>query len=146
MDRTKAEKKMRIKLRMKKKRDKSNQVKIPKKSLYAVAAASVFAMIWVNIGSLTKFGLQIELPESNIPTLINGITTSTSLVIGIFIAILGIMLRSSIEKKDYDSKHFYLYGMISLMIPVLWLWTTYVFLTQGFYKKPSRIPAAVAAG
>lgn len=122
---------MRITLRIRKKRNKSNPIKIPKKSIYALAVATVISMIWVAIGSLTKYGLQIRLSESYIPTLINGITTSTSLVIGIFIAILGIMLRSSIERKDFASKDFYLTGMVVLILPVAWLWSTYIFLTQG---------------
>jgi hypothetical protein len=122
---------MRIKLRSGKKSNKPKQVKIPKKSIYALAVATVISMIWVAIGSFTKYGLQIKLSESYIPTLINGIATSTSLVIGIFIAILGIMLRVSIERKDSASKGFYLTGMIVLILPVAWLWSTYVFLTQG---------------
>ena len=43
------------------------------------------------------------------------------------------MVRYSIEKKDSASKEFYLKGMVGLMIPVFWLWTTYAFLTMGSY-------------
>lgn len=111
------------------KSNKSNQMKLPIKSLYALAVAFVGIDIWVSIGSLTKYGLQIKLSESYIPTLINGITTSTSIVIAIFIAVLGIMLRFSIEKKDSASKQFYLIGMIVLLVPIGLFWSTYVFLT-----------------
>ena len=110
---------------------KSNQMKFPIKSIWALAGVSLGAVIWVNIGSLTKYGLQIKLSESYIPTLINGITTSTSIIIGIFIAILGIMFRFSVEKKDSVSKQFYLIAMITLLVPIVFFWTTYTFLTQG---------------
>jgi len=71
---------MRINQRMNKKSDESNQIRVSKKSLYALFVATFFAIIWVNIGSWTKYGLQINLSESYVPTLINGITTSTSIV------------------------------------------------------------------
>jgi heme/copper-type cytochrome/quinol oxidase subunit 2 len=117
----------------KEKGNKPKELKFPLKSLYALGVAILGTSVWISIGQYTKYGLQIKLPESYIPTLINGITTSTSVVIGIFIAVLGIMLRHSIEKKDSGAKQFYLLGMVILMIPVVWLWTTYVFLVQGFY-------------
>jgi hypothetical protein len=122
---------MRITLRIRKKRNKSNPIKIPKKALYTLAVATVISMMWVAIGPYTEYGLQVRLSESYIPTLINGIATSTSLVIGIFIALLGIMLRSSIERKDSASIEFYLTGMVVLILPVAWLWSTYIFLVQG---------------
>ena len=113
------------------KNKKSNQLKLPIKSLYLLAIVSVGVVTWVSIGSLTKYGLQIKLSESYIPTMINGITTSTSVVIALFIAVLGIMLRVSIEKKDFESRQFYLVGMIVLLIPIGFFWSTYLFLAMG---------------
>lgn len=66
-----------------------------------------------------------------IPTLINGITASTSIVVGVFVAILGIMYRTVMEKTDSKPKEFYLRAMIILMVPLFWLYTTYAFLTIG---------------
>jgi hypothetical protein len=63
--------------------------------------------------------------------LINGITASTSIVVGVFVAILGIMYRTVMEKTDSKPKEFYLRAMIILMVPLFWLYTTYAFLTIG---------------
>ena len=110
---------------------KSNRIKLPTKSLYIFTGVTIGAVIWVNIGQWTKYGLQIKLSDSYIPTLINGITTSTSIIIAIFIAVLSIMLRFSIEKKDAKSTTFYLLAMIALLVPIAFFWSIYAFLTQG---------------
>jgi hypothetical protein len=90
------------------------------------------AIIWIAIGSWTSYGLTIKLDPTSVPTVINGITTSTSIVIGVVVAVLGIMYRVIMEKSDPKPKEFYLRAMISLMVPLFWLYTTYAFLTIGW--------------
>lgn len=114
-----------------KKKVNSDKVSIPKKRLYLLIGVFLFSIFWVNLGAVTQYGLQIKLKEDSIPTLVNGITASMSVVIGILIAVLGIMLRLAIERKDLKSKQFYLNGMIILLVPVVYLWTTYAFLASG---------------
>ena len=63
-------------------------------------------MVWIGIGSLTPFGLQVKLSESYIPTLINGITASTSVVIGIFIAVLESWFVILLKKRILRLKSF----------------------------------------
>jgi len=129
---------MRISLKRKKPRNKSTQIRVSRRQIYSLFVATMFAVLWVNLGSMTKFGLQINLSESYIPTLINGITTSTSIVIGILIAVLGIMLRFSVESKDSVSKNFYLVAMVILIMPIVLFWSTYTFLTMGLYAFAVR--------
>lgn len=89
-------------------------------------------------GEWTNYGLTIRIDPTAIPTLINGITTSTSIVIGVFVAILGIMHHSIMERSEPKPKEFYLRAMISLMVPLFWLWTTYAFLTTGLSQFAIR--------
>lgn len=101
-------------------------------SVYVLTVVFIGVVAWIVIGEWTTLGLTIGIknPDTTIPTLINGITASTSIVVAVFIAILGIMYRT-LDKKDVKSKEFYIRAMLALIIPIFWLYTTYTLLTIG---------------
>lgn len=74
--------------------------------------------------------LVINVDSEAIPTLINGLTASMSIIVGFAGAFLGITFRD-VPKKDTKTKKVYIYAMAALFIPLMFLWTTYFVLTTG---------------
>jgi uncharacterized membrane protein len=94
-------------------------------SLYVLSIAVVVMAIWIN------FFLPIKIDVQAIPTLVNGITSSTSIIIAVLGVIIGIMFRE-MDRDDQKAKDFYVTAMLVLVIPLGWLFTTYLFLTTGY--------------
>jgi membrane associated rhomboid family serine protease len=95
---------------------------------YAICAVSIevfMIVIWI------CFLPNINVNDQSVFTLVNGITASTSVIIGFSGAIIGIMLHEAKEKQDHKTRMFFLIAITVLMAPLTMLWTTYVMLTVG---------------
>ncbi|HML02980.1 MAG TPA: hypothetical protein VK487_06365 [Candidatus Bathyarchaeia archaeon] len=86
-----------------------------------IAFVVLGAEIWVN------FFLPINIGVTYIPTLINGITASLSVIVGFSGVVIGFMFR---EANDRDRTYFIVL-MVILVLPLTMLWTTYAFLTMN---------------
>jgi len=92
---------------------------------YVFSIAVFVAMIWVGIS------LNINVNDQHVFTLVNGITASTSVIVGFSGTIIGIMFHEAKEKRDNKTRMFLFKAIASLMIPLIMLWTTYCFLVMG---------------
>ena len=93
--------------------------------IYIVFFVAIIEVIYVN------WFLYIKIEPNLIPTLVNGITSSSSVIIGFTGAFIGIMFRE-MSKKDKKSRNFYFIAIILLILPLTFLWSTYFFLTTGW--------------
>jgi hypothetical protein len=92
-------------------------------SIIILGIVVFIAVIWVN------FLLDIKIDSSVFPTLVNGITSSTSIITGLSGVVIGIMLRDT--QIDRKTKNFYYVAMLFLLLPLTMLWMTYTFLAGG---------------
>jgi Ca2+/Na+ antiporter len=99
--------------------------------LYVFTIVLIVAVIWV------IFFLNIKVSDQVIPTLVNGITSSMSVIVGFCGALIGIMFRE-IDKNDSKTKVSYIVVIVVLSIPLTMLWTTYCFLTMGMSEFAVR--------
>jgi amino acid permease len=83
------------------------------------------AVIWASVF------LNINVNDQYVFTLVNGITASTSVIVGFSGTIIGIMYREAKEKQDNKTRLFLFKAIAVLMIPLIMLWTTYCFLVMG---------------
>lgn len=90
-----------------------------------LSIAVFVAIIWAGIF------LNINVNDQSIFTLVNGITASTSVIVGFSGTIIGIMYREAKEKQDNKARMFLFKAIVVLMIPLIMLWTTYCFLVMG---------------
>jgi hypothetical protein len=80
--------------------------------------------------STTNFGERHQLEFNSIPTIINGITASTSIIVGFTGAIIGIFYQ--IFKDDNETKVLLLVSAFYELVPLIFLLGVYVFLLMGF--------------
>lgn len=78
----------------------------------------------------TIFGKSYWLNFDSIPTIINGITASTSIIIGFTGAIIGILYQ--LLKDDESTKKILLYSAFYELVPLAFLFTVYNFLIMGY--------------
>lgn len=98
--------------------------------------AALWVLYWLPINITTSIGSQ------SIPTLINGITSSISIVVGFSGVIIGIMFR---ETDNYpEAKKLYTILIFALSIPLAFLYTTYALLAMSL--KASDMAGAVKFG
>jgi amino acid permease len=93
--------------------------------MYTISIAVLVAVVWV------CFFLNVNVNDQSIFTLVNGITSSTSVIVGFSGAIIGIMFREAKEKHDNKARLFLFIAIAVLMIPLTMLWTTYAMLAIG---------------
>jgi len=93
--------------------------------MYAISVAVFVAVVWACVF------LNVNVNDQSIFTLVNGITSSTSVIVGFSGAIIGIMFREAKEKQDKKARLFLFIAIAVLMIPLTMLWTTYAMLTIG---------------
>jgi len=94
-----------------------------------VVVSIVFAVVYV----LVLLFLPVDIDNASVPTIINGITTSTSIVIGLGGATMGVVLRGDIEKGDHHARKTYLYILGFFIASLLYPLWSYVFLiTKDF--------------
>jgi hypothetical protein len=92
---------------------------------YLLSIVVLVAVIW------EAFFLNINVNDQYVFTLVNGITGSTSIIVGLSGAMIGIMLREAKEEKDKKARIFLFVALAVLQIPLIQLWTTYCFLVMG---------------
>ncbi len=93
--------------------------------LYVLSIVVFVTVIW------TTVFLNINVNDQYAFTLVNGITASTSVIVGFSGTILGIMYREATEKRDSEARMFFFFAIAVLMIPLIMLWTTYCLLVMG---------------
>jgi small-conductance mechanosensitive channel len=92
-------------------------------SLLIFVVAIIVAYVFV------LFLLPVTIDDTNVPTLVNGITTSMSIVVALGGAVVGIMFRSDIEKGDSEAKKFYFTALGLFIIALVYPWGSYLALT-----------------
>ncbi len=122
--------------------------KLNKYFLYAIIVSITFigTTIWVQFalnpqidttgasnGTITVFGntWRIAIPFQTVPTIINGITASTSIIIAFSGAFIGIMFRE-IFKDDKESKTILLGVLLLFSTPLAYQYVVYTYLALGF--------------
>lgn len=76
---------------------------------------------------------ETHIEPQNIPAVVNGLTSSLSIVIGFSGAIIGILYRE-IGEANREAKNSLFAAIVVLIIPVFLLLTTYNFLILGMYS------------
>ena len=96
-----------------------------------VAGIFVFALVY------NEYLMQTKIDVAYISTVINGITASTSIVLGFAGIILGLLYRE-IFKNDEEAKTF-LFGIaVIFSIPIFYLYSVYLFLATGNFNLSIR--------
>lgn len=96
-----------------------------------ITVVTFIAVVWTNLF------LPINVDASWIPSLVNGMTSSMSIIVGFMGGFIGIMLHET-SKNDKKAKTFYFRGLLLLLIPLSFLWTTYALLTIGWSETAIR--------
>jgi hypothetical protein len=68
---------------------------------------------------------------NNAPTFINGLTTSTSIVVAFGGAVNGFMFREIVEGRDLEFRRRYFEGIGFFIVPPMEAWASYSFLAFG---------------
>lgn len=87
--------------------------------------------------TLPFVGTQYQLSFNSVPTIINGITASTSIIIGFTGAIIGIIFQ--IFKDNIEMRNILLISAFLESFPLLLLLIVYIVLTQGFVDSALRL-------
>jgi hypothetical protein len=88
-----------------------------------VSAVVLLVTIWIG------YFLPINIDAQHIPTLVNGITSSISVIVGFSGVIIGVMFRES--ENNREARMFLMFAVVALAVPLASLYTTYVFLTMN---------------
>jgi hypothetical protein len=112
--------------------------------IVAVAIALVFLTLYLTpyadystTNSTTDFwGTKYKLSFDSIPTIINGVTASTSIISGFTGAIIGIFYR---KFKDEGAQDLLFICAFYILIPMSFLFTSYHFLVIGYVDFATKI-------
>jgi hypothetical protein len=97
-------------------------------AFYVISFVSIWTLIW------TIFLLNPTIDVQYVPTLVNGLTSSTSVIVGLSGVIIGIMFRE-IGEGNPRAKGGLVSSIFVLALPIALLWTTYAMLTMGEYES-----------
>jgi hypothetical protein len=79
------------------------------------------------------FLLPVTIDDTIVPTLVNGITTSMSIVIALGGVVIGVVFRSDIEKGDFETKKFYFTVLGLFIVALVYPFGSYILLaTEQF--------------
>jgi len=96
---------------------------------------SIVVVVVIAIAYLFVFLLlPVTIDNTSVPTLVNGITTSMSIIIGFGGAMTGIVFRGDINKGDSEAKKTYLYVLGLFIIPLIYPWGAYLALTTRQFE------------
>lgn len=101
-------------------------------SVFLMILFTFLVVIWIN------WFLEIRIEIQAIPTLVNGITASTSIIVGFFTAFTGIVFRG-FEKTESRNWEFPLVVMVLLLVPLFSLFMTYINLAMGQSQSALRL-------
>jgi amino acid transporter len=82
--------------------------------------------------------LPVTSEDSSIPTLVNGITASMSIAVGLGAALLGIVFRADIEKGDYETRKTFFWALGFFIIALVYPWGSYVALANNGFQFAVR--------
>jgi hypothetical protein len=114
--------------------------------MYIVITSAVLAIMFVftpNIGyngvisNATLFGITYQLKFDSVPTIINGVTASTSIIIGFTGAIIGLFYRQF--ENNTQVKNILLYSAFYELVPLTFLFLVYNFLLLGYVDWAIRL-------
>jgi hypothetical protein len=74
--------------------------------------------------------LPVTIDDISVPTLVNGITTSMSIVVALGGVVVGIVFRSDIEKGDSEAKKFYFTVLGLFIVALVYPWGSYILLAS----------------
>jgi len=89
--------------------------------------------LWIVDGHI----IMAKIPLQNVPTVINGITTSTSIIVGFTGTIIGIMVRE-IFKDDKKMRNALQYVSIFIGLTFAYLFLVYYFVVGGLLEMALR--------
>lgn len=72
--------------------------------------------------------LPVTIEDASVPTLVNGIITSMSIIIGFGGAVTGIVFRGDIDKGDSKAKIAFFYALGLFIIALVYPWGAYLAL------------------
>jgi amino acid permease len=88
----------------------------------------IAAVVIIVVYLIVLFFLPVTIDNTSVPTLVNGITTSMSIIMGIGGAVTGFVFRGDIEKGDYKAKELYFTVLGLLMFALVYPWGAYLWL------------------
>ncbi len=96
-------------------------------------AIIIFTFVFVIL--YNGFFLKLKIEEENyVPTIVNGITASTSLVLGFSGLIIGLLLRE-VFSKDENARSFLISIAFFFAIPIIYLFSVYFWLVLGDFNS-----------
>ena len=82
--------------------------------------------------------LPVPIDHSSIPTLVNGVTTSMSIVVGLGAAVIGIVFRADIEKGDYETRKTFFAALGLFIIALIYPFGSYMSLANNGFEFALR--------
>jgi hypothetical protein len=73
--------------------------------------------------------------DTTVPTLVNGITTSLSIIFAFGAGIVGFVFRHDIERGDSEARNTYLIILMIFFVLLVYPWGAYCFLAQGIDRS-----------
>ena len=80
------------------------------------------------------FFLPLTIDKTSIPTLVNGITTSLSIIVGFGAAVTGIVFRGDVEKGDAKARKDYFFSLGLFILALVYPWGSYLALATGQFE------------
>ncbi len=107
-----------------------------RRNVYIISIVFLFSAIW------SGFFLNINIEPQATPTLVNGLTTSLSIIVGFTGTIAGLFFRE--EKNKRKGKIFFAAAIVIVMVPIGTLWGTYIYLAQGVDMYQFAVKSALS--
>jgi hypothetical protein len=84
------------------------------------------------------FFFPITIDRNYMPTFVNGITTSISIITGLGGAVIGIVFRGDIDKGDSKARKSYFFAFSVLILPLIYPWGSYIALATDQFELAVR--------
>lgn len=78
--------------------------------------------------------LPVTIDNTSVPTLVNGITTSMSIIIGFGGVVMAFVFRGEIEKGNFKAKKLYFAVLCFFILPLIYLWVAYIWLSTKQFE------------
>jgi len=98
----------------------------------------IIVFIFIGLYLIMFFLFPITIKDVYVPNLVNGITTSISIIIGFGGAISGIVFRSYIEKGNLKVRKTYIYLVSFFLLSLVYPFGAYIFLTTNNFDLAIR--------
>ena len=91
----------------------------------------VFTVSVIVLCLVVLFFLPVTISSDAVPTLVNGITTSMSIIIGLGATVIGVFFHNSTEKNDSEAKRAYIYALSLFILLLIYPWGSYIALANS---------------